>query len=402
MRRWGEWLRRHWWVVPIAIFIAARLFSGILLMMEADRQIALVPSVGELGPHISHAIEASPSYSGVLTNWDGQWYWQVADHGYPHTLPRDSSGVVQQNTWNFYPMLPVTARLVSAVSPLGFPWAAACVSLVAAGIGIVILYRWLQTSSNTFNAFTATLALSMHPGAYVFQIAYAEGLAFLFLMIALRALSRRKYLAVAISCVLLGLTRPVGLPLVLVIGVHGLLRWRERGVDPFGPRERLKVLVTGVVAGASFFLWPAITGWVVGDWQASQETRQAWALGGPWITWLSTIARGNPLLAVVAIILLLILADVLLNPRARAWPTELRWWSGTYAVYIAAVAQATFIPIRYALLMPIPWWPFPLQRNPRPAVWALVGAIIVLIGGFLQWWDIHTFYIMAPNTRASI
>jgi hypothetical protein len=40
------------------------------------------------------------SYLHLIANWDGQWYRQIATHGYPSHVPV-VNGAVQQNAWAF-------------------------------------------------------------------------------------------------------------------------------------------------------------------------------------------------------------------------------------------------------------------------------------------------------------
>ena len=42
--------------------------------------------------------------------FDGSWYRNVAENGYPAELPRGEDGLVQQNAWAFFPLFPMLAR----------------------------------------------------------------------------------------------------------------------------------------------------------------------------------------------------------------------------------------------------------------------------------------------------
>jgi hypothetical protein len=35
---------------------------------------------------------AHPGYFDLGVQWDGSWYREIAEHGYPHTLPHDAAG----------------------------------------------------------------------------------------------------------------------------------------------------------------------------------------------------------------------------------------------------------------------------------------------------------------------
>ena len=72
--------------------------------------------------------------------WDGSWYREIAENGYPVPLPVDpSTGAVSQNAWAFYPAFPLLSRLLMSVTGLGFPVVASTLALVC-GAGAAVLW----------------------------------------------------------------------------------------------------------------------------------------------------------------------------------------------------------------------------------------------------------------------
>jgi len=82
-----------------------------------------------------------PGYGDLAVVWDGQWYEQIAEQGYPDGLPLTDTGRVDYNSWAFFPLFPAVVRLVM-VTGLPFVAAATVVNLLAAA-GAVLLLRQL-------------------------------------------------------------------------------------------------------------------------------------------------------------------------------------------------------------------------------------------------------------------
>ncbi len=79
-----------------------------------------------------------PSETGTVVRRAGrelgrQWYRTIVEHGYPQHLPT-LHGVVQENSWAFYPLYPSLVRLVMWTG-LPYATAASFVSLVCGAGG---------------------------------------------------------------------------------------------------------------------------------------------------------------------------------------------------------------------------------------------------------------------------
>lgn len=75
-------------------YAACRLLTGVLMAIVARHQVP----TGWNGPGTDPV-----TYLTFTAQWDGQWYQQIAEQGYPGALPVDGDGVTQQNAWAFYP-----------------------------------------------------------------------------------------------------------------------------------------------------------------------------------------------------------------------------------------------------------------------------------------------------------
>jgi hypothetical protein len=335
----------------------------------------------------------------MLTNWDGQWYAQVVRDGYPSHLPMQD-GEVAQNNWAFYPFYPALVRAVMALSSLPFAAAASLVSMAAGAGAMVIIFRLLEPRVGRFNAGMTVLAISLSPAAVLFQAAYTESLALLVVVACLALLTQRRYGALTVMAVVLSLTRPIVLPLALLIALHGWLRWRKREEEPFPAAERRSWLVAVLVSGASFGLWPLICALRTGQADGFLSTQKAWISTYPGHgTWLLTILQHPTGRASLLALSALSIGVVIVARRgARPWGSDLRWWVPVYGLYLLGTASPVPSSIRYAMLAVVPWWPStdqgPAMTRSRKVV---TVAFAVAFGVACQVAWVRYFYLLGPD-----
>lgn len=390
LRRWP------WWSIPTLVFLATRIPSGLMLAWTGRNQLPPRPlEPGEMVP----SRVAPPTYWHLVVNWDGQWYQRAAEHGFPSHLPL-LHGVVQQNTWGFYPLYPATVRAVM-LTGLPFAPAASLVSVACGTVAVCLLYRMLMPRCGRFAATLTVLALSTYPASVTLQVAYTESMALLLAMAALMCLGRRRYGALLLVAVLLSLTRPIVLPLALVIGIHWLVRWRRRREDPFPTREAVWVACVAVLTALTFLIWPIVAAVVTGRRDAYSATRNAWDLeqAKGWPSWLLVfVGDGTVALRVVVGIGVVAVAWAVARRWARLWGTELRTWAWAYPLFILGTTRPTFSIFRYAMLAAVPWWPFPEAGRSVVTPRSRVGlACVVLVFGLafqLVW--MRWFYVITP------
>lgn len=390
-------LTRGWWWWPLAAYLLVRLVDAVLLIVASEHAGRLVNE--RTGTPLDHSYSggtAPPGYLTTATNWDGQWYWQIADHGYPAQLPRDSSGTVRQNPWAFFPAYPMTVRLIMAATGLGFPLAAVLVSLVGGAVATLLVYRLVAPVTDRLGARLLVVILNTFVCAPVFQIAYTEGMAFALLAGILLTLKSRRLTLTAVLILALSLTRAVVLPLAAVIAIDSVWRWR-RGASA---REVAPRLALAVWALATSFLWPAIAGLVTSEPKAYLLTQAAWNPNVATLPVLRFIDRvsnagGGPVIGVA--LALLLIALVVLVLIARQPHQLLRLWTGIYALYLLAALDWNSTIIRYFLLaVPAVWTPIRADTGwpRRHRIWfaAYVGAA----GLAMQWWWIRYSLTISP------
>jgi len=380
---------RTFTVRVLLVYAVCRLVSGLILAVVAARQ---VPTEWT-GPTVS--------YLTFTAQWDGQWYKTIAEHGYPAALPVSPvSGEVAQNPWAFYPLFPLLARMVMDLTGQDF-WVAGSTLALLLGTGAAVAMGLLLRGRLGDRAALLVLGVwASYPAAVVLQVGYAEALAMLLLTCYLLALSRERWLAATGLAVLIGLARPIAVPLGVVTLVAVWLRWRRRGEQPLGRTEGLSAL--GALAGCAVagLLWPAIAWLGTGDRAAYTRTMAAWRASDeivpfrPWLD-MSRYYFGpswGPVWLAVAVVTLVVMT---LGPWASRLGPELRTWSLAYPGYLLAVLDPFTSIFRYLIPM------FPLvavllgsagrRRGRDGHAWMALRAAVLLVlfvGGQWYWTDV--------------
>ena len=331
--------------------------GAIFLSIGASQQIALERTLP--GYEVTAPTGAAPGYFGVLGNWDGNWYRSIVDHGYPRSLPVDAEGAVQQNEWAFYPTYPLVVRAVMAATGLPFTQGAWLVSLVFGAAAMVALFHLVRERMGRFGAGALVACVMAYVTAPVLQVAYTEGLALLLVVLFLAAVRRRRLSAAVMVAVVLSLTRPIALPLAVVLGTVLLQDWLAQRRAGEGGRPPVRaILATGAVV-ATVGLWPLVAWAFTGRPNAFFETQAAWpvnrnGLGG----WIGDMVHLTPL-GQVGILVVLYVAWVSLRPGTRLWGRELQVWSIAYPLYLILASRPSPSILRYLMLTIAPLWPFP-------------------------------------------
>ena len=356
-----------------AIYLGLRALTAVLLLLAVDEQ---VPVDSWTGPEVD--------YVDMTVLWDGSWYRSVAESGYPQVLPRDPmSGAPAQNAWAFYPLFPLLARGLMGVTGLGFPAAASTLALLCGLAASLLMAALLADRVGPRVALAAVATWAAFPSAVSLQLAYTESLAMLVLTGFLWAVARQRWPASAGLALVLGLTRPIALPVLAVTAVALLLRWRARRSRPVAPAEYAAGALALAACGLSGLLWPAIAWAVTGAPTAYTDTMAAWRVGGqivplkPWLWMSEWLFRDFALAGTYGPVALAAVATAVVvmvcGPWARALGPELRTWCLAYPAYLALVLDPFTSIFRY--LLPL----FPLL-------------VVVLGGGWgdrparLLWW----------------
>lgn len=399
------------WVRVSGVYLLLRFVSGLLLSQAADES--------DFYPGVQPGVEGPTEDDLTLTlNWDARWYGEIYAEGYPDEIPVGDDGRVEQNPWAFYPVYPYAVRLVARLLGSDFATVAPLLALLAGLGAAVVMARLLVETLPTVDGPTVdgptgpeqsarhtrrveTLALAVVavwaacPVAPVLQMAYTESFSMLLLVTFLLLLVRERWWAAGACALVLGLTRPIALPLLAVAVVGLWLRWRVRGTRPVPPQERVAMLWTFGAVGLSGILWVTIAALGTGRRDAYPATMTAWRGDDsiqflePWTRTLTSAWQTRDALFVLpalGIVLPLMLSLLMLVPRiGGGLDLRLRVWSVAYSLYLLAVVDGHTSIFRY--LVPL----FPLA--------------VLLVGAHRtapRWWEARTLFWLAAGIMGQV
>ena len=383
-RRVGEWPA---WAQVLLLYAASRVYSTLLLggmLLLATAQGWSLPSS-----------RPDQSFFNFSTSWDGTYYRRIAEEGYPTELPVDADGFVVPNVWAFMPVFPFLARLIS-LTGIHFDVAAVLLATLAGAGAAVVLHRLVASVSNGTAAICATALFCFGPLGYLLQVGYAESLYLLLAFASLLALVRRQYVLLTALAVVAAFVRPGILAVALALAVHFLIRLFSR--EPFPWRDRIVIVVGGLLIAAAGLSWTVIATAVTGHENAYIETELAWWEGlvgrqhfVPLTPWFAIAGRW---LGVGGVILVLAIITafvwVLTRRSTRALGTDLLAYHGSYALYLLAV----FLPQQSTLRLLLPLtpllgtatlWSTPARRWTILGVGAAVQPVAVAVLWFLTY-----------------
>lgn len=378
----------------LGAYAVTRAVAFVILSTVAGHQVPTGMSGGDDKPL---------DYLGFMAMWDGQWYERIATGGYPHVLPRDDLGHVEQNPWAFYPMFPVLARGLMIVTGWSFNAAGSTLALLMGFGAAALMGVLLRDRIGRAATVAVVFAWGLFPASVTLQIAYTESLAMLVLLATLIAVDRQRWLAAAGFAVLTGLARPIAVPLGVVTLVAVVVRWRSRHDRPLARREPLVMLAALVGCGLAGLIWPGIAWFVTGERSAYTDTMASWRGPGemtPFIPWAHRArdfygAAGMPLLVVACLLIVVMVC----GPWSRALGANLRAWTLAYPAYLLAVLDPFTSIFRYLipmfpLLVPLlgAGWVSPRRRGFLALRLGLVA--VLFVGG--QWWWTEVLYQFTP------
>ena len=330
------------WALALAIFTASRLFVGYLVARNA--WLAGTRADG-----------AGYTYLDIVPNWDGTWYRAIILHGYPDQLPLDAAGHVAQNSWAFYPLYPSLVGWVMGATGWSFAFAASVVSVTFGALAAVGIQKLVAAVAGRRLALWTVVLFCFFPTAAVLQLPYAESLAIALLVGVLLCLQRRYYLLAVPLVLLVGLARPIAVPLAVVVLVHALrvVVRRARGSDPLPARSVVALGALVVASAAAAVEWPLLVAVRTGRLDAYTQTMASWRNPRQVVHFVPGHDAAQRYLGSVGVLVLLatVVALVvwLLRPRSSVIAGDMRVWCLSYAAYLlAAMDSFTSLP-RYLL-----------------------------------------------------
>jgi len=371
--------RLAWWIKVSLIFLLGRAISTAMLLVLASQQAE------------NAWTGAQPSLWDFSSMWDGRWYNIIAEVGYPTQLPVTEDGHIAENAWAFMPVYPALVRGVMVIT--GLPWniAAIIITVVCAYVATLVFYKLLTRFVPAQQALFAVLLFSVAPVSPLFQLAYAESMQLMLIVIALYLLVRRKYSWMIPVVLVLSVTRPGSLAIALTLVLHWIYRAVQKARFPL--KEKVLVAAVALIAAFSGVVWLFIAGAVTGMPTAYLETELAWRSAyigyqelvpfTPWIfaaQWWTT-NFGYPEVAGYVLLAALVIGFVifLFTPAMKRLGVDIRFWLISYALYLLAV----FFPQSSTFRLLAPLFPaLGAVAAPKSKVYRVTMTVLFIA---LQW-----------------
>ena len=371
--------RLAWWIKVSLIFLLGRVISTAMLLVLASQQAE------------NAWTSAQPSLWDFSSMWDGRWYNIIAEVGYPTQLPVTEDGHIAENAWAFMPVYPALVRGVMVLT--GLPWniAAIIITVVCAYVATLVFYKLLTRFVPAQQALFAVLLFSVAPVSPLFQLAYAESMQLMLIVIALYLLVRRKYAWMIPVVLVLSVTRPGSLAIALTLVLHWIYRAVQKARFPL--KEKVLVAAVALIAAFSGVVWLFIAGAVTGMPTAYLETELAWRSAyigyqelvpfTPWIfaaQWWTT-NFGYPEVAGYVLLATLVIGFVifLFTPAMKRLGVDVRFWLISYALYLLAV----FFPQSSTFRLLAPLFPaLGAVAAPKSKVYRVTMTVLFIA---LQW-----------------
>jgi len=180
--------------------------------------------------------------------YDGAWYRSIAEQGYTE-LPRQGL--------RFFPLYPLLGRGLGEVFAGHVDVALIAISAIAALVLGALVHRLVvNETGDERTAGRAAWLVALFPAALSFTLAYAEPLFMVMAVGMFLALRSQRWVPVAALGVMAGLTRPVGLLLVVPAAIEVARGWRESALAD--RIRRLAAVVAPGVGTAIYLAWVGI------------------------------------------------------------------------------------------------------------------------------------------------
>lgn len=175
-----------------------------------------------------------------LLGWDASWYLRILQSGY---------GALPEEALRFFPLLPLVAAPLRLFAD---PRVALLVvaNAAALGAGFAVHRLTLTETGDRRLADRTAWVMAFFPSAFVLVMGYAEGLLIASAALCFLGLRTRRFGLAAVAGFAAGLSRPLGVLLVVPAAVEVVRAWRaDRGV-----RRQALVAIVAPVAGAAVYL----------------------------------------------------------------------------------------------------------------------------------------------------
>lgn len=214
----------------------------------------------------------------AFCQWDCHWYVHTIREGYdpePRLHP-----VPDMANWAFFPLYPILARLLGAITGAGAYWSGTAVSVAcfAAFAVLSCRYRAITRPGRSQRRWIALLLV--YPLSFYFFIPYTESLYLLVTILLLLAIEARDATGAGIATALTTATRPTGVTMIPYLMAERAWFLRAALRPGLDRATRLRIFADAVfplaIAPLGLALYMAYLYWLTGDALAFSHVQIAW------------------------------------------------------------------------------------------------------------------------------
>jgi hypothetical protein len=316
---------RTWWHSPaLQSSLRAALVSRLLVVAVGVVAVTQVAPAPNTGTRPASEIASLPGH------WDASWYLGIAHGGYRWEGPGHRNSRLA-----FFPGYPMALRAVATVlrlpdAEVPWLWTGAALSTLFFWMALLYLHRLVESIADGAAANRAVLLLAAYPFSLFYGQVYSESMFLLCGVAAAFYAHRAQFLRAAFFGVLVGLVRPTGCLVSLILVFLVAAHLRAQG------KARPTLWLGGVIA---------IVSPVLGTLAYSAYIR---LLTGSWLTWMTDQAGWgrqlqNPLALVSEI------AEVVRSQGFVAYLTARPYEALNVAAAVVALALAVPVARRLGL-----------------------------------------------------
>jgi hypothetical protein len=273
LQNWGRWAKNYWSRLDISIReggIAWGIYRLVLLAWNILLWKQTWIPMGKSDWANVLEVGGLQNFLDLWKHWDGVHYFKIA-----------SSGYYEDYLSVFFPLYPITARIVSLLGGVNPLVVLLFLSNLAALLVCIFLHRVVRDIFDLEAARKSLAAMLLFPFSFFLFAAYPQSLSLLEVLVCFWAVHRRRWILAGIIGVLAGLTHSTVMPLALAMGVEILMvLWVERR---FYSRAifLLVVPVLPFISLGGFFIWRELNGF--SSFTAIQLARFGRVTCWPWV-----------------------------------------------------------------------------------------------------------------------
>jgi hypothetical protein len=360
----GIWLA---WAAALVGFQA--LAPGRVSLDRPDTVLGWTADETGVRSHVNQPNLLDPTFAGEVA-WDSEFYISIAAAGYDDPavrtmVPRDGGAAISLN-YAFMPLYPTLMRVVAVpLAVLGLTpvatviVAGVAISLLSALAAMIAIFSLARRRLGDGGGIRAATYLAIFPTGFFLAQVYTEALFLALALGALALLAERRLLPAAGLAVLAVWTRPIGIALVIPLGLAVVESLRSgRGGE--GATVTPRRLVVGAITVAAPLV--AYAAWAVsplgvrfGVVEREYFGQQLLAIGASWDAWTSILDSIGSAGTDTQIYYGLELAAIALAVAATVWAVRRAPGLALFGLVALLVPLTSGAPqsiVRYSLAVP--------------------------------------------------